>query len=355
MKLFNKPDKTVAISSDTIVRAIIYTIIAVLLLQFASAITHELRLIAIAAFLAMALNPAVSWVTKHLNLKSRLKAAGIAYVVVITVLFAFLALIVPPLVNEGSRFVRNIPNTISEFQTQDTAIARFVRNNDIDDRLNEAADGISDRFVSEAALDTASRVGGTLVSLIAVLVLTFMILVEGPAIVNMMMKYVDKSERKAKRDMLKRMYRVITAYVNGQVLIALIAASFAMVTLLIVSSIVDASVNVVALAGIVFIFGLIPLIGNILAASLVVLFCLFASTTLAIVMAIFFIVYQQVENATLQPYIQAKSNELTPLTVFVAALIGAGFGGLLGALAAIPIVGCLRIWVHDRYPNKEDA
>ena len=201
-------------------------------------------------------------------------------------------------------------------------------------------------------MSTASRVGGTLVSLIAVLVMTFMMLVEGPSIVSRALAFVEPKERKRKKELLRKMYGVITAYVNGQLLIAAIAAMFAMVTLLIVTSIVDASVNVIALTGIVFIFGLIPLIGNILAASLVVLFCLFASTSLAVIMAIFFIVYQQVENATLQPYIQAKSNQLTPLTVFIAAIIGGGFGGLLGALAAIPAAGCLKVWLIDRYPER---
>ena len=77
--------------------------------------------------------------------------------------------------------------------------------------------------------------------------------------------------------------------------------------------------------------------------------CLFASTGLALGMTVFFLLYQQVENATLQPYIQAKSNNLTPLIVFVAALVGAQLGGLLGALAAIPIAGCIRVVIDEYY------
>jgi predicted PurR-regulated permease PerM len=357
MKLFRKTDDTIAISSDTIIRAIFYTIIAVLLLEFISNITHEIRLIIVSAFLAIALNPAVSWLLRKVKIKSRLKAVGLAYVVVISLLLGFMALIVPPLIDQSSQFIKNIPETVEEFQTKDSAIAQFVRDNDLDEKLNEAADGISERFTSDTAINTASRVGGTLVSFITVLVLTFMMLLEGPELIRKVMSYIDPKERKRKKALLSKMYGVVTGYVNGQVLIAAIAASFAMIALLIASSIVDASVNVVALSGIVFIFGLIPLIGNILAATLVVLFCLFASTTLALVMAVFFIIYQQVENASLQPYIQAKTNQLTPLTVFVAAIVGAGFGGLLGALAAIPVAGCLRIWLLDRYPangtNKE--
>lgn len=356
MKFFKKSETTISISSDTIVRTILYTLAAVLLLNFLASITHQLTLIAVSAFLAIALNPAVTWIIKRLKTKSRVRAAGLAYVVVISILIGFMTLIVPPLVQEGTRFVQNIPETVEDFRTQDTAIAQFVRNNNIDDQLSQAAQDISNQFTDpKDAIGAASRVGGTLVSIITVLVLTFMMLVEGPGLIDKMFQYVDSKERKKKRELLGRMYNVVTAYVNGQVLIAAIAACFAMVALLIASSIVGASVNIVALAGIVFIFGLIPLIGNILAATLVVLFSLFASTTLAVVMAIFFIIYQQVENATLQPYIQARSNQLTPLTVFVAAIVGAGFGGLLGALAAIPVAGCLRILLLDRYPIEQKA
>ncbi len=351
MKLYKKSDTTISISSDTIVRSIVYTVAAFILLQFIFSITHQLRLIGVSAFLALALNPAVSGILNRLKIKSRVRAVGLAYVVVISTLMAFMALIVPPLVSQTSRFVKNIPSSVESFQSQDTAIARFVRSNNLDEQLTSAADDLVDRFGgAQGALDTASRVGGTLISFITVLVLTFMMLVEGPSLIDKALRYVPASERKKKKIMIKKMYNVVTAYVNGQVLIASIAAGFAMLVLLIASSLTDATINIIALTGIVFIFGLIPLIGNILAASLVVLFSLFSSTTLAIIMAVFFIIYQQVENATLQPYIQSKSNELTPLIVFVAAIIGAGVGGLLGALAAIPFAGCLRVWLLDRYP-----
>ncbi|MDZ7785709.1 MAG: AI-2E family transporter [Candidatus Saccharibacteria bacterium] len=355
MGFFRRSDHAISISSDTIIRAIVYTILAVLVLEFASQVTHQIRLILVSAFLAMALNPAVSWFTKRLKLKSRIKAAGIAYVAVISILIGFLVLIVPPLVNQSSQFIENVPQTVREFQAQDTALAEFVRENDLDGRLNQAASDFSNQFGGGDVLNTASRVGGTLVSIITVLVLTFMMLVEGPGTIDKLFHYTDPKQQKRRRNLLQKMYGVVTGYVNGQVLIAAIAASFALIALLIASSIVGANVNVVAMAAIVFIFGLIPLIGNILAASLVVLFSLFASTTLALIMAVFFIVYQQVENASLQPYIQARSNQLTPLTVFVAAIVGAGFGGLLGALAAIPVAGCIRVWILDRYPDPSET
>jgi predicted PurR-regulated permease PerM len=115
---------------------------------------------------------------------------------------------------------------------------------------------------------------------------------------------------------------------------------------------VHVSVNAVALAGIVAIFGLIPLIGNPIGYATVVLACLLTSTNLAIIVAIFFLIYAQIENVTLQPYVQSKQNELTPLTVFISALLGISFGGIIGALFAIPIAGCVRILLIDWTERK---
>jgi len=74
-------------------------------------------------------------------------------------------------------------------------------------------------------------------------------------------------------------------------------------------------------------------------------------------MAAYFIVYQQIENATIQPYIQSKGNELTPMLVFIAAILGVGVGGILGAFVAIPVAGCLKIladdYVESRYLGED--
>ncbi len=349
MNIFKKSPQTVTVSTETILKAIGLTFLFFLALQFISNVAHQLTLIGVSAFLALALNPAVTWLTHKLKSKSRVRATGVAYVIVLSLLTGFLMLVVPPLVRQTGDFVRDVPKTIDEFQTQDSAIARAVRRYNLDDQLDRLGDDVSSRMgdLGGAAFSTASRVGGTIVSIITVLVLTFMMLVEGPLWFEGFLSTQPAGKRAERREIARRMYKVVTGYVNGQVLIAAIAAGFALLALLIGNTVFDASVNAVALAGIVFIFGLIPMFGNILGASIVVLVSLFSSTSLAIMLAIYFIVYQQIENVSLQPYIQSRSNQLTPLMVFIAALLGIGLGGILGALAAIPIAGCLAIIVED--------
>jgi predicted PurR-regulated permease PerM len=352
MKFLQRSRNSVSITNETIIRAILLTLAAFMVLRFISNVSHQLQLIFVSAFLALALNPAVTWITQRLRSRSRVRATGVAYIMVITLLFGFLALVVPPLITQTTDFIKDVPQTITDFKTQDSALARTARRYNLDKQLDKISHDFSDKVSDDftgPVFSTAGRIGGTLLSIITVFVLTFMMLIEGPVWFKRILEMQPEEKRAHTRDLLVRMYRVVTGYVNGQVLIAAIAAGFALVALLIASSLFDASINAVALAGIIFMFGLIPLIGNTLGAVIVVIVCLFASSGLAIAMAVFFLIYQQIENATLQPYIQARSNQLTPLIVFVSALLGAGLGGILGAFVAIPLAGCIRVMLEDRF------
>lgn len=356
-----KSDIHVTISNRTVLRVLGIIIAVGLALNFIQSIAHPLTLIFISFFLALALNPVVSWLSRRLKLKSRATATGAAYLMVLVVLIGFFTLVVPPLVKQTTSFIRTVPDTIRDFKDQDSSLARLARQYNVDDQIDKFGEDLGNRVggLTQPVVSTAGRVLTAVVSLVIVLVMTFMMLVEGPMWAERFFALQPSAKREHRRRLAYKMYRTVTGYVNGQLLIAVIAGLFAFVALMILSTIFDVSINVIALAGIVTIFGLIPMIGNTLAAILVTLFCLFISVPLAIAVAVFFIIYQQVENATLQPYIQSRSNQLTPLIVFIAAIIGAGFGGLLGALVAIPLAGCLRLIVEDqlnkRLPSRQQV
>lgn len=354
----DKTPSEVTISNRTVIRIILLIVATIFTIRFALSISDVLVLIFISFFLAMALNPAVSWIARKLRLKSRVTATGIAYILVIAVLATFLTYVVPPLVRQTVDFVHDIPETIESVKTDDTAISRFVRRYNLDQQLEGFKNDITERTqdLRQPVVATAGRVGSALVSIITVLVLTFMMLVEGHTWLDRYLRVLPKRRRNHHKELTQKMYRVVTGYVNGQLLLALIAASFAFIVMVIASTLLNVSVNAVALAGILIFTGLIPMIGNTIGGVIVTLACLFVSTPLAIIMAVFFVLYQQIENVSLQPYIQSKYNELSPLLVFVAALLGVGIAGFLGALVAIPAAGCAKILLLDyleRRPSND--
>lgn len=353
-----QPDKqntvTVTFTNRTIVRIVLFVAIGLLLLNVIASIAYALQLIFIAFFLALAFNPAVSWIARHLKSKSRTLATATAYLIVLLFLAGFLGLVVPPFINQTVDVVQEIPTSVEDIENQDTPLVRFIREYNLTEQYTEVVSDIKDNLegFTSKIFSTLTAVGSGVVAVITVLVMTFMMLVEGPRWIKKYVEIQPKHKLDKRMRVLKKMYRMVTGYVNGQLFIATLAAVFAMIALLIASTALDVKINAVALASIVGLIGLIPMIGNTIAAVIVVLLCLFVSLPLAIIMAIFFLVYQQIENATLQPYIQSKYNELTPLTVFVAALLGVSVAGFLGALVAIPVAGCIRIYLIEYYGHK---
>lgn len=350
-----KEELHVTISNRTIIRVILFGVLTLAAFKFFNNIRHPLVLIFVSFFLAMALNPAVSFITHKLKSKSRVRGTAVAYVVVMAVLISFFSIVVPPLVKQSTDFIQELPNTIRNLETQDSSAGRFVRKYHLDEKLNSIANdfGNSVSKGNGPVLTTAKSVLTTLVSIVTVLVLTFMMLVEGPDWVDKFIETLPPHRQQRVKKLLHSMYVLVTRFVNAQVVVALIAGIFAAIALTIASHILGVTINPIALACLVVLFGIIPTIGNILAAVVVSVVCLFTSAPLALTMLIYFIVYQQIENITIQPYVQSRNNDLTPMLVFIAALLGIGFGGLLGGFVAIPAAGCIKILLTDWLDDKK--
>lgn len=344
----------VTISNRTVLRVIAIVLLTLLAVKFFNNIAQPLTLIFTSFFLAIALNPAVSMISKHLKIKSRAFAVGIAYTTVLVILIAFISAIVPQLFSQTRDFIETLPNTISSLNDQSSGLGKFVAKYDLEDTVDSVSKDLAGRIKTLPApvLSTASKIGSGIVSFVAILFMTFMMLVEGPGWKKELVKQFPDKKREYYNELILKMYGVVTNYVNGQILIALIAATFALFGLLISSTILGVSTNAIGLAGIIAITGLIPMIGNTLGAIIVVSISLLTSIPLAIIMAVFFLVYQQIENVTIQPFIQSKKSELTPLLVFIAAILGIGFGGLMGAFIAIPFAGCIRILLIEYHKHK---
>ena len=121
---------------------------------------------------------------------------------------------------------------------------------------------------------------------------------------------------------------------TGNLLISLIAGSLTTIVLLMLGV-----PYAVALGLIVAILDLIPLAGATIAAILIGTVAFIHSIPAGIIVVVFFIVYQQVENHVLQPLVYGRTVQLSPLVVLISILIGAELAGILGALGAIPVAG----------------
>jgi predicted PurR-regulated permease PerM len=342
---------TVNIDNRTIVRVLAVVVLFLFGITFISATKEVLSLLVISAFLAMALNPPVSYLSSKITGGSRGAATGIAYLVVVSIISVFLWAMIPPLITQTREFIADLPNYIEEIAQGDDAIPTFIRDNHLDDEaidfINSLTDGTALGSSSSRVFDGLGRLGAAIVSTLTVLVLTFFMLVEGPIWLEKFWQLQPDNKLKHRQELVRRMYGVITGYVNGQLLIALLAATASLIVMLAVGLPLP-----LPLAGIVGLFGLIPLVGATLGSVIVIVIALFQSFTSALIMLVFFLLYQQIENTFIQPYVQSRTLEVSPLLIFVAVLFGISVGGLLGGFVAIPAAACLRILLNDYLESK---
>jgi predicted PurR-regulated permease PerM len=345
-KLGNKSDKQVVeitVSNRTVVRVLLAVVLTMLGLAVLKTAQHALVLIFTAFFLALAFNPPVSWIASRLPGKSRGSrslATAVSALLILVVLGTFLASIVPPIVRQTGTLIDNAPQLINDVQNENSTIGRFINRYNLDGQVDQFSDELSERLknATGSAVSTISSVGSSIFSTLTVLALTFMMIIEGPHWIAWFKRLTPKDKRDDVDLLTKRMYKVIKGYVNGQVTLAAIAAILILPMVLILGISYP-----FALLFIIFICGLIPMVGHTIGAIIVTLVALFQSPAAAIIILSYYILYQQIENYVVQPRIQANSTEMSPLLVFASVVVGVSFGGLLGGLVAIPVAGCLRV------------
>ena len=342
----------VNVTNRTLFRVfIMFTAFLTLLLAIRQA-SQALVLVFTAFFLALALNAPVQWVAQHIPGKqrgNRSVATGLSVLIVFALLTAFIASIVPPFVRQISSLVDTAPQLVSDLRNEDTGAGKLIHRYNLESQVDSFSNDLADRLkgFSGKAVSVVASIGSSVFTTLTIVVLAFMMLVEGPRWVSIGEELIPDRHREHVRELSRAMYKVVKGYVNGQVLLAAIAAALIVPMLFILGISYP-----VALMVVVFICGLIPMVGHTLGAAIVTVVALFTSPLSALIILGYYILYQQIENYFVQPKIQANSTNMSPLLVFMAVVLGVNFGGLLGGLVAIPIMGCIRILVIDQLISR---
>lgn len=354
LKLFKKdshPELEITVSNQTVLRVLTLVFAAILFITALKQAALPLLLLASAFFLSLALNSPVQWIARHLpgTLKGKRTAAtAIAFLLLLIVLGGFLSTVVPPLVRQTQTFIKAAPELVSDLRNENSPIGDFVQRYGFEDDIDSFSSELGKRLRSSSStiITSISTVGSSIFATLTILVLTIMMLVEGPRILGFAGELIPQEKRAHAERLSGEMYRVIKGYINGQVTLAALAA------LVITPFLFLLGISYpFALTGIVFICGLIPMVGATIGAIIVSLVALATSPLAALIIFLIYLLYQQVENYIIQPRIQANSTDMSPLLIFSSVLIGASFGGIFGGLFAIPIAGCVRIAVLDYLKN----
>ena len=321
-----------------------------------------LIIIGAALFFAIALSPSVKFFASILPGKSRVLSTAIAYLFVLTTLGGIIFLAVPPIVEQFAKFTQSVPALIDSATKQYSGLSSFIQEYQLQPQIDTVFQNIND-----GATGYISAVGSNLINTISsaifafaagvlILVLTFLMLVEGPAWLERLWGiYNNSTKMNRHKKLLHRMYGVVTGYVVGQLAVSAIAGAVAATAVGIMALIFGVPSNlIIPAATIIFILSLIPLFGEGIGTLLVSLVLALDNPTAAIIFLIFFVIYMQIEGNYIVPKIQAKRNKLSALAILVSITIGIYLMGIIGAIISIPVAGCIRILAVDYFAKAKN-
>ncbi len=338
------PVRTILVS----IGLVLATLVAIYLVKL---LAHIEALLVISAFFAVVITPAVDAVRRRLHVKRGL-ATTVVFLVGIALLVGMLYAFITPLVDQTQEAIDEFPTYLSDAREGRGPLGDLVKRFDLDRRYEENKEKIEDSLsrASGPALSVAGRVFAGFVSLLTVLVLTFMMVLYGPELLRGALGTLAPARRERVSTVAADCAKALTGYVMGNLVISIIAGVTTFLALLAFG---------VPFRGVLALWvgfaDLIPLVGATLGAIPTVVVAFLHSTTAGIGVLVFYVVYQQIENHVLQPAIMSKTVHINQLFVLVSVLIGVELFGILGALLAIPAAGVISVVVRDLWDHRRGA
>jgi predicted PurR-regulated permease PerM len=345
--------RVVRVEARTVVNVLLIVLAFVLLLQVIWLSRQVLTWILVALFLALALNPAVEFF-QRIGIKRRGYAAALTSLLTLLGIVGLSALFVPTLVNEANDFVRAVPDYVQDITEGRGRLGDLAERYDVVERVRTAVEdgGAAGVLgISGTALAITERIITAIVAAVTIAFLTFFMLLEGPRWLERFFALMPEASRDRARLVGGQIYRTIGGYVTGNLLISVIAGVVSTLVLLLTGV-----SYAVALGLLVAILDLVPLAGATLAAILVTTVAFVdQGWVVGLIVLVFFVIYQQLENHVLQPLVYSRTVQLSPLAILIAVLIGAKLAGVLGALGAIPVAGTLQVLLLEWLRMRREA
>jgi predicted PurR-regulated permease PerM len=301
-------------------------------------------LIIVSIFLAAGLNPAVLFFQNR-GLK-RGAAVGAVMACVLIFVAAFIAIAVPPLLDQGNQLIDNAPQLIKDLNNNAFINDLNIKYGVIDSLQTRVDSVIKDGQFAITAFGGVIGVGKAvvsgLVSTITILTLTLYFLASLPQVVEISLKFVPASRRNRVSKLVNAIISRVGSFVGGQAIIAALAAIFILIMGLIIGMPYAGP-----LAVIVLVCGFIPLIGHFIGMTIVTLVSLTASISIAAIALASYIIYVQIENYLITPRIMKRSLSIPGLVTIIAALLGTSLLGLIGGLLAVPIAAAILLILDE--------
>ena len=306
-----------------------------------------LILVLVAGILAVGLEPAVQRL-ERVRIK-RGWAVLIIFIAFIAFIALFSLLVVPPLVREAGQLADDIPNYIHRLRTSNGWVGDLQRKYHLAGKLKHLTENLP--HIASQSLGTilgiTKSVAAFIFNMLTIAILSIYFMLSMPRLRRGVVSLFAVDQRERFANVLEESLAKVGGYVSGNIVTSVIAGVTSFVAMALIGVPFPA-----ALGMWVAITDLIPAVGATLGAVVCVLVAAFSSIGDAVITAIFFIVYQQVENYLIVPRVMKRAIDLSPAAVIVATLIGGSLAGFAGALMALPVAATLKVVVKDILLNR---
>ena len=324
---------------------VLATLLGIVIVQ---RLTRIIAFLVVAAFFAVVLTPPVDFLERRVRIR-RAGATLLVFFLGVVLFSAMLFAFIRPIVREVNQFVEELPSLVQDAQEGRGTVGRLVQRYNIDEFVAENQERFQEglRNAGAPALQVVRTVANTVFALLTILVLAFLMVLQGPRMTQVALGVMSPVWRERIRLIAGDCAKAVSGYMAGNLLISVIAG---------LATFVFLSVINVPFAGVLGLWvafaDLIPMVGATLGAIPTVGVAFLASPTKGFVTLAFYIVYQQFENHYLQVTIMSRTVDLNPLAVLVSVLVGVELFGILGALLAIPAAGVLQVIGRDLYDER---
>jgi predicted PurR-regulated permease PerM len=325
---------------------------AFVLLRALASASQVFVLILIALFLATGLNPAVEAIRRRGT--SRGTAVAIIFVAVLGFVGLFLAVVVPPLVTQSAHLINTAPSLLQGLKDNPT-IATLNENYAVIDAIQKKLTSVtSDGTLLISAFGGVIGVGKTVLSGtftgLTILVLTLYFITSLPQATEIALKLVPASRRPRVALLTDAVISRVGAFVGSQILVSFLASAF--MTLL---ALVLGLPSPIAIGILIFICGLVPLIGHFLGCGIFTIIAATQTVTTGIIAFVLYVVYVQVENYVVTPKIMKRTLAVPGAVTIISALIGTSLLGLVGGLLAVPVAASVILILEEVvFPRAEE-
>jgi predicted PurR-regulated permease PerM len=340
-----------ALPVSVILRIVLTVVAVVITLYIIYLLRTPLTWLFIATFLAIALSAPVGYLSRWMK---RGFAIAIVYLGLLLFPIVLAGLFIPPLVKQANKLADNVPQYAQDLQNyvnDNSTLRQLEEDYNFTEKIKEEAKKLPAKIGDAAGVLSDIGIGlvSRLFAVINILILSAFMLGGGAGWVEAFARRHPPDRADAIRRLAARTRDAVSAYVAG----ALAQATVAGVTSFIVLTILGVPFAT-ALAALIFVLDLIPLVGATIGAVVVGVVTVFNDfPTDTIIWVIFSIIYQQVENNVIQPRIQSRAVDVHPFVVLLSVLFGATLFGVLGALLAIPLAATLQIAAREYLRYRE--